>query len=75
LVLDLAQGQKQPDISLGYVIWQESFAPFLAVELLSPGTETEDLVQTLRKSASHHQNGNYINRIYAFPSTSYLTAI
>jgi hypothetical protein len=31
------------------VIWQEAVAPFLVVELLSPGTEAEDLGQTLRE--------------------------
>jgi Uma2 family endonuclease len=31
-----------------YVIWQENVSPFLIVELLSPGTEDEDLGQTLR---------------------------
>ncbi len=31
-----------------YVIWQEGVNPFLMVELLSPGTEAEDLGQTLR---------------------------
>jgi Putative restriction endonuclease len=29
-------------------MWQEGAAPFLMVELLSPGTEAEDLGQTLR---------------------------
>jgi Uma2 family endonuclease len=33
---------------LSYVMWQEHIAPFLMVELLSPGTEAEDLGQTLR---------------------------
>jgi Uma2 family endonuclease len=33
---------------LSYVMWQEQVAPFLMVELLSPGTETEDLGQTLQ---------------------------
>jgi Uma2 family endonuclease len=32
-----------------YVIWQEGVAPFLVVELLSSGTESEDLGQTLRE--------------------------
>jgi Uma2 family endonuclease len=31
-----------------YVVWQEGVNPFLMVELLSPGTEAEDLGQTLR---------------------------
>lgn len=31
------------DLRLSYVIWQEGVNPFVAVELLSPGTEKEDL--------------------------------
>lgn len=36
------------DLRLSYVIWQEGVSPFVVVELLSPGTEREDLGQTLR---------------------------
>ncbi len=38
----------EQDLRLSYVIWQEGIAPFLVMELLSPGTEKEDLGQTLR---------------------------
>ena len=31
---------------LSYVMWQEGVSPFIAVELLSPGTENEDLGRT-----------------------------
>ncbi len=31
------------DLRLSYVIWQEGVSPFVIVELLSPGTEKEDL--------------------------------
>jgi Uma2 family endonuclease len=31
------------DIRLSYVVWQEGIDPFVVVELLSPGTEKEDL--------------------------------
>lgn len=31
------------DLRLSYVVWQERLAPYLVVELLSPGTEQEDL--------------------------------
>ncbi|ACK65381.1 protein of unknown function DUF820 [Rippkaea orientalis PCC 8801] len=36
------------DLRLSYVIWQEGVSPFVVVELLSPGTEMEDLGQNLR---------------------------
>ncbi|UBF27348.1 Uma2 family endonuclease [Kovacikia minuta CCNUW1] len=38
----------QRDLRLSYVIWQEGVSPYVVVELLSPGTEKEDLGQTLR---------------------------
>ncbi|NJL03035.1 MAG: Uma2 family endonuclease [Spirulinaceae cyanobacterium RM2_2_10] len=31
------------DLRLSYVVWQEQVSPFIVVELLSPGTEAEDL--------------------------------
>ncbi len=34
------------DLRLSYVVWQEGVNPFVTVELLSPGTEKEDLGQT-----------------------------
>ncbi|MFB2837106.1 Uma2 family endonuclease [Floridanema evergladense] len=36
------------DLRLSYVVWQEAINPYIVVELLSPGTEKEDLGQTLR---------------------------
>ncbi|MEP7336637.1 MAG: Uma2 family endonuclease [Acidobacteriota bacterium] len=38
------------DSRLSYVAWQESAPPLIIVELLSPGTEKEDLGQTLREA-------------------------
>ncbi len=39
------------DMRLSYVVWQEGVNPFVIVELLSPGTEKEDLGQTERGNA------------------------
>ena len=36
------------ELRKSYVIWQEEVSPFVVVELLSPGTENEDLGQTIR---------------------------
>ncbi|WP_017325411.1 Uma2 family endonuclease [Synechococcus sp. PCC 7336] len=36
----------ESDLRLSYVIWQEGVSPFVVVELLSPGTEREDLGKT-----------------------------
>ena len=35
------------DMRLSYVMWQERVSPLIVVELLSPGTEDEDLGQTI----------------------------
>ncbi|HIK44273.1 MAG TPA: Uma2 family endonuclease [Leptolyngbyaceae cyanobacterium M65_K2018_010] len=49
LVLGVARARRQEELRWSYVIWQEAVTPFLVVELLSPGTEAEDLGQTLRE--------------------------
>lgn len=46
-VLDHTRFYEQRDLRLSYVMWQERVAPYLVVELLSPGTEKEDLGQVL----------------------------
>lgn len=48
-VLGVPRSNQQKDLRLSYVIWQEGVTPFIVVELLSPGTEQEDLGQTLRE--------------------------
>lgn len=47
-VLGVSRLYEERDLRLSYVIWQEGVDPFIVVELLSPGTEKEDLGQTLR---------------------------
>jgi Uma2 family endonuclease len=49
MVLGVAGAGQQQDLRLSYVVWQEGIDPFLVVELLSPGTEQEDLGKTLRE--------------------------
>src|SRR5215210_520182 len=39
---------KGRELRLSYVAWDERVPPLIVVELLSPGTEKEDLGQTLR---------------------------
>jgi Uma2 family endonuclease len=48
LVLDVPASRTGEEMRWSYLLWQEGVAPFLVVELLSPGTESEDLGQTLR---------------------------
>lgn len=38
----------EQQLRLSYVMWQEGIAPFVVVELVSPGTEQEDLGETTR---------------------------
>jgi Uma2 family endonuclease len=47
-VLGVARLYQQQDLRLSYVVWDEKVIPFIVVELLSPGTEKEDLGQTIR---------------------------
>ncbi len=47
-VVGISRFYEQRDLRLSYVIWQEGVNPFVIVELLSPGTEKEDLGQSLR---------------------------
>lgn len=49
MVLGVPRSQQQQDLRWSYVVWDEGRTPFLAVELLSPGTEAEDLGQALRE--------------------------
>jgi Uma2 family endonuclease len=49
MVLGKSPAQSQAQMHLSYVIWQEGTLPYLVIELLSPGTEAEDLGRTLRE--------------------------
>ncbi|MFZ4727658.1 MAG: Uma2 family endonuclease [Pseudanabaena sp.] len=49
MVLGVSQPKQQQELLLSYLVWQEGVNPFLVVELLSPGTESEDLGQKLRE--------------------------
>ena len=45
-VVGVPQFYDEQKLRLSYVIWQEGVSPFVLVELLSPGTEGEDLGET-----------------------------
>ncbi|MFO1349231.1 MAG: Uma2 family endonuclease [Gammaproteobacteria bacterium] len=47
--LGVARLYDERDLRLSYVMWQEQVAPYLVVELLSPGTKQEDLGETERE--------------------------
>ena len=42
-VVGISRFYQNKELRLSYVIWQEKVSPIVAVELLSPGTEDEDL--------------------------------
>ncbi|WP_017325876.1 Uma2 family endonuclease [Synechococcus sp. PCC 7336] len=50
LVLGVPRLYGGADLRLSYVIWQERVSPSVVVELLSPGTEREDLGATERQA-------------------------
>ena len=50
LVIGANPATRQAELRWSYVVWQEQVVPFLVVELLSPGTEDDDLGQTPRGS-------------------------
>lgn len=58
---------KQQDLRLSYVIWQEGVSPFVAVELLSPGTEKDDLGQTLREVSQPPTKWEVYERVLRIP--------
>ncbi len=58
---------EQQDMRLSYVVWQEGINPFVVVELLSPGTEKEDLGQSLRKAENPPTKWQVYERILRVP--------
>lgn len=51
LVVNVPRLYEGTELRSSYVIWQESVDPFVVVELLSPGTEQEDLGQNVEPLA------------------------
>ena len=46
-VVGVPRWYEQSDMRLSYVVWDEKINPLVVVELLSPGTEDEDLGETI----------------------------
>jgi Uma2 family endonuclease len=55
------------DLRLSYVIWQEGISPLVVVELISPGTESEDLGQTTRQPNQPPTKWEVYERILKVP--------
>jgi Uma2 family endonuclease len=58
---------EQRDLRMSYVVWQEEVNPFVVVELLSRGTEKEDLGQTLREANQPPTKWEVYERVLRVP--------
>jgi Uma2 family endonuclease len=67
LVLGVTVADRVEDLRWSYVTWQEEVNPFLVLELLSPGTEDEDLGQKLRELGKPPLKWEVYERILRVP--------
>ncbi len=66
-VLGVSRFYEEQDLRLSYVTWQETVNPFVVVELLSPGTEAEDLGRTLRDASQPPNKWTVYEQILRIP--------
>jgi Uma2 family endonuclease len=66
-VLNTTRMYRDGNLRFSYVIWQEKVSPFIAVELLSPGTEDEDLGTKLRHAQEPPRKWEVYERILQIP--------
>jgi Uma2 family endonuclease len=66
-VLGVSRLYEERELRLSYVTWQEGVDPSVVVELLSPGTEKEDLGQTLREINQPPTKWEVYERILRIP--------
>ncbi|MEO0768855.1 MAG: Uma2 family endonuclease [Cyanobacteria bacterium J06649_4] len=55
------------DMRRSYVIWQEGVTPLIAVELISPGTEKEDLGETVSTAGSPPTKWDVYEKVLRIP--------
>ncbi len=67
LCLGVTIADRQEDLRWSYVLWQESVSPFLVVELLSPGTEKDDLGSKVRELGKPPTKWEVYERILRVP--------
>ncbi len=67
LALGVPKGDRQEDLRWSYVIWQECVTPYLIVELLSPGTEKDDLGSRVRELGKPPTKWDVYERILRVP--------
>jgi len=66
-VLGVSRFYEQRDLRLSYVTWQERVNPYVVIELLSPGTEEEDLGQTRREENQPPSKWTVYEKILRIP--------
>jgi Uma2 family endonuclease len=66
-VLGVSRLYEGRDLRLSYVTWQEGTSPFVAVELLSPGTEKEDLGRSLRDASQPPNKWTVYEQVLRIP--------
>jgi len=66
-VLGVSRLYEEQDLRLSYVTWQEGINPFVVVELLSPGTEGEDLGRSLRDASQPPNKWTVYEQILRIP--------
>ncbi|MBD2580435.1 Uma2 family endonuclease [Oscillatoria sp. FACHB-1406] len=66
-VLDVPRLYAERDLRLSYVVWDEKVSPFIVIELLSPGTEKEDLGRTLRDAKAPPTKWEVYEQILKIP--------
>lgn len=66
-VVGVSRLYENRDLRSSYVIWQEGVSPFIVIELLSPGTEDEDLGQTVRQKGNPPTKWQVYERILRVP--------
>lgn len=66
-VLGVSRLYDGTEMRLSYVTWQEGVSPFVAVELVSPGTEREDLGRSLREASQPPNKWTVYEQILRIP--------
>ncbi len=66
-VVGVSRLYENQDLRLSYVMWQEAVRPTVVVELLSPGTEKEDLGLTVRLSSEPPTKWEVYEQILGVP--------
>ena len=66
-VLGVSRFYEGHDLRLSYVTWQEAVNPFVVFELLSPGTEADDLGRTLRDASQPPNKWTVYEQILRIP--------